>query len=329
MGVGDRVDLNGDRRLDLAARAAWLYFEKSRTQDQIAAQLGVSRQIVQRLIALAQSERLMRFQLVHPMSDCIELAERLTQAFGLTYCEVALNELGNVEDIPSVAVLAALYLENLLQEKTPLTLGIGNGKAMREVSRRLRQLNRPQHKCVSLMGNLTRDGRASHYDVVTWLSERVNAQCFPLPMPVVTNSTEEREILQSQPGYRILRALVDEAAVLMMGIGYWGAEASLYMDGFITVAERDQAIKRGAVGELLGTAIDAEGNIVDADYHPRLTSFGPSPSSTRPAIIVASGRQRAPAIEAAFKGRLANGLITDENTARLILNSQTLRSRRG
>ncbi|MDX3925878.1 MAG: sugar-binding transcriptional regulator [Shinella sp.] len=317
--TGDKGEVNGDRRLDLAARAAWLYYEKSRTQDQIAAELGVSRQIVQRLIALAQSERLIRFQLVHPMSECIELAERMKERFDLQYCEIAINEFGNIEDIPAVGLLAALYLETLLQQKAPLTIAIGNGKAMREVSRRLRPMNRPQHKCVSLMGNLTRDGRASHYDVVTWLSERINAQCYPLPMPVVTNSIEEREVLQGQPGYRNLQALVEEASILMMGIGYWGPEASLYMDGFITAAETGQAMDCGAVGELLGSAIDAKGRRANANYHARLTSFSLSPSSERPTIIVGSGSNRAPAIIAAMTGRLANGLITDENTARLIL----------
>ncbi|MCO7728933.1 sugar-binding transcriptional regulator [Brucella intermedia] len=317
---GDKGEVNGDRRLDLAARAAWLYYEKSKTQDQIAAELGVSRQVVQRLIALAQSERLIRFQLVHPMSECIELAERLMDRFSLQYCDVAMNEFGNIEDIPAVGLHAALYLETVLQQKAPLTIAIGNGKAMREVSRRLQPINRPQHKCVSLMGNLTRDGRASHYDVVTWLSERIGAQCFPLPMPVVTHSIEEREVLQAQPGYRNLKALVGEASLLMMGIGYWGPEASLYMDGFITAAETGQAMECGAIGELLGTAIDVNGRVVDADYHPRLTSFALTSPAERPTVIVGSGTNRAAAITAALAAKLANGLITDENTARRILD---------
>lgn len=319
--TGDRMELNGDRRLELAARAAWLYYDKARTQDQIAAELGVSRQIVQRLIALAQSERLIRFELMHPMSECIKLAERLRDRFDLQYCEVAVNEIGNVEDLPAVAQLAALYLESFLQQDAPLTIGIGNGKAMREMSRRLRQMDRPQHKCVSLMGNLTRDGRASHYDVVTWLSERINAECYPLPMPVVTNTIEEREVLQAQSGYRNLRSLVDEASLLVMGIGYWGSAASLYMDGFITAAETGQAMEVGAIGELLGEAIDRNGVSVAASYHPRLTSFTrTAPADRRPVLIVASGVNRAPAIVAALTGHLANSLITDENTARLILD---------
>ncbi|MEP7454019.1 sugar-binding domain-containing protein [Phyllobacterium sp. SB3] len=39
----------------------------------------------------------------------------------------------------------------------------------------------------------------------------------------------------------------------------------------------------------------------------------------KPTIIIASGGTRVAPIKAALKGQLANGLITDENTAWLIL----------
>jgi len=316
----ERPDPAGERRLDLAARAAWLYYFKSRTQEQIAVELKISRQIVQRLIALANSERLIRFQLVHPLAETIELADRLKDRFGLVYCDVCLNVNGSTEDVPSVASQATFYLENIIQQKAPLTIGMGSGGAMREVSRRLPPMDRPQHRCVSLMGNLMRDGRATHYDVVTRLAEQLNAQCYPLPVPVVTNTIEERKVLQAQPGYGVLRSLVDEATVLIMGIGFWGPEATLYRDGFITAAETAQAMEVGAVGELLGCAISADGEIVDAAYHDRLTSFIRTQPSTRPTTIVASGVYRAPSIRAALKSKLANSLITDENTARLVLS---------
>jgi DNA-binding transcriptional regulator LsrR (DeoR family) len=321
MAVVERSDPIGERRLDLAARAAWLYYFKSRTQEQIASELNISRQIVQRLIALANSERLIRFQLVHPLAEAIQLADRLKDRFNLVYCDVCLNESGSSEDIPSVASQATFYLENILQQKAPLTIGMGSGMAMREVTRRLPPMDRPQHRCVSLMGNLTRDGRATHYDVVTRLAEQLNAQCYPLPVPVVTNTVAEREVLRAQPGYGVLQSLVDEATLLIMGIGFWGPEASLYRDGFITAAETTQAMEVGAVGELLGCAISADGEIVDAAYHDRLTSFVRRKPADRPTTLVASGVNRAPAIRAALKGRLANSLITDENTARLVLSS--------
>lgn len=40
----------GSDRLDDAARAGWLYYIAGRTQEEIAARLGVSRQAAQRLV---------------------------------------------------------------------------------------------------------------------------------------------------------------------------------------------------------------------------------------------------------------------------------------
>ncbi|MDF0602089.1 sugar-binding transcriptional regulator [Psychromarinibacter sp. C21-152] len=313
------ADLSTDPRIDLAARAAWLSYEKARTQDQIAAELQVSRQVVQRLIALAHNSDLIEFRLKHALSDCIRLAEELRERYDLRSCEVAPTESGSTEDIPTVGAAGARYLELMMTPREPTVIGVGNGTTMREVSHRLRRMDRPNCRCVSLMGNLTRDGRASHHDVVIWISDRLNAECYPRPMPVVANTAAEREVLQAQHGFRSITDLVGKARFLLMGIGYWGDDASLLRDGFLTRDETQQAMNVGAVGEFLGYAIDAQGNIVDADYHARLTSFRPWPDQDRPVVIVASGVKRAPAIRAALTGRLANCLITDANTARLLL----------
>ena len=85
---------------------------------------------------------------------------------------------------------------------------------MRETANRIPMMNRPQHECISLMGNLTRYGSASHYDVVMRLAERIGGQCYPVPMPVVTNTVEERDFIQNQMAYRSFLSLIEEATVL-------------------------------------------------------------------------------------------------------------------
>ena len=317
--ASDRGEALSDRKLEIAARAAWLYHAKGRRQDQIAIELNISRQLVQRLIALASAENLIRFQLIHPLSECIELAERLRERFDLVYCEVAPASKVSDEDIETVATAAALYLENLLLQKAPVTVAVGNGQAMRETVNRIPLMARPQHKCISLMGNLTRYGWASHYDVVMRLAERVSAQCYPLPMPVVTNTIAERQFIQQQMAYTAFLELVEEASVLMMGIGYMGWHAPLHLDGHITDTELGQAMQAGAIGELLGHSLDATGTLLSDGYHDRLTSYKLTKLATRTTMIVQSGSIRVPAIKAALLSRLANSLITDEITARLLL----------
>lgn len=316
----DRPDTTRDRKLELAARAAWLYHAKGRRQDQIAAELNLSRQVVQRLIALATSEKLIRIQILHPLADCIELAERLRERFDLIYCEVAPAVAGGDEDIATVATVASLYLETLLSQEAPITIGVGNGRSMREISSRVAPMMRPQHKIVSLMGNLTRQGRASHYDVVTRLAERIGAQSYPLPMPVVTNTVAEREVLQAQLAYRASQSLIDEASLLIMGIGYLGWQAPMHLDGYITDKELGEAMGAGGVGELLGRCITASGDLIQGGYHDRLTSFALRAGAKQPTMIVQSGSVRVAAIFAALVKRYVNALITDENTAKLLLD---------
>ncbi|WP_062015146.1 sugar-binding transcriptional regulator [Aureimonas sp. AU4] len=317
--MSDRID--ADRKLDQAARAAWLYYAKSRRQDDIASELGISRQVVQRLIALALAENLVRFQVMHPLAECIELADRLKDRFGLHFCEVTLSEAANEEDMPAVATAAAIYLENLLMQKAPFVVAVGNGKAMQETVLRIGQMDRPQHKCVSLMGNLTLNGRAGRHDVVTKLAERIGAQSYPLPMPLVTASVRDRETLQAQVGYKTLQTLVDEANIRVIGSGNIGWQAGIHLDGFISDTELAHCMENGAVGEVLGGAINMSGELIRNGYVERLTSFHPQPSSRQPVLIVSSGMIRVPAIYAALTGKLANALITDEQTARGILNA--------
>ena len=80
-----------DKRLDLAAKAGWYYYINGDTQDAIARKLLVSRQAAQRLVALAVSEKLIKFRLDHPIAECVALAEALRGAFGLDYTDVTPN----------------------------------------------------------------------------------------------------------------------------------------------------------------------------------------------------------------------------------------------
>lgn len=317
-----KAEENSARKLDQAARAAWLYHAKGQRQDEVARTLNVSRQNVQRLIALASTENLIRFQLVHHLASAIELEERLRSRFGLVYCEVVPSVADEEGNALSVATALAYYIENMLQGDTPVTIGMGGYRIMRQVAALVTPMQRPMHHFVALMGNMTRHGRASHYDVIMGLAERVGAECYPLPMPVVTGSVQEKNVLQQQMAFKTSASLVDSADLLVSGVGYMAPDAPLYRDGFIVQEELQQMLDDGAVGEILGHCFDASGRLLTGGHHERLTSFAPLSPPRRRTMIAQTGYRRFPAIKAAFGGKLANCLITDEATARALLDEQ-------
>ena len=65
----------------------------------IARKMGVSRQTAQRLVSLAMSERLIRVQLDHPITQCMEIAQTLVERYGLRQCEVVPSDPGSASTV--------------------------------------------------------------------------------------------------------------------------------------------------------------------------------------------------------------------------------------
>ncbi|MBW4524420.1 MAG: sugar-binding transcriptional regulator [Phormidium tanganyikae FI6-MK23] len=312
-----------DRKLDLAAHAAWLYYIGENTQEEIATKLKVSRQMAQRLIALAVSEKLIKFRLDHPLSECIAIAEALRDRFELSLCEVV-PACGR-DTFNGIAVCAATHLETYLVAKTPTVLAFSTGRTLRSMVEQIPPMNQPQHKIVSILGNLSHYGRAGRHEVVMHLSDRVGSQAYPVPTPVVATNIEERELLQTQRSFITVKALVNQAKATFVGVGQIDWNAPLHQDGFIDDHEVTELIELGAVGEIAGWAYDRQGILIEGGTNDRVAGVPLEQSTQRLVIGVAGSLQKVETILAALRGKLVTGLITDDTAAQAILYSADAR----
>jgi DNA-binding transcriptional regulator LsrR (DeoR family) len=306
-------------RLDEAARAGWLYFIAGHTQDEIAKMLQISRASAQRLVSLCLVERLITFRLEHPIAACMELAARLKEAFKLAYCEVVPSDPAAPQAAAGIAERAANVLELMLRSDKPVVVALGTGRAVRAAVERVSPIDRPNHQIVSLVGNISADGSASFFDTVGRLADITRSRHYPMPLPFLMSSQKERDqMLRLEPISKV-RAVAAKADLRLVGIGQMDQSAQVLVDGFVTRQELFDMMRRGAVGELTGWAFDADGHIIDGGTNRRLTSIPPRVPATALTIGAAVGKAKVSAIQAALKGRLINGLITDEMTAGAIL----------
>ena len=313
-----KTDLDTDR-LDDAARAGWLYYIAGNTQDEIARKLGVSRQTAQRLVSLAVSERLIRVRLDHPIGRCLELSERMKQAFGMDHCEVVPSDPESPSTTIGVAEAAAAELERYLVSQHPLIVAMGTGRMLRAMVEQLTPMDCPQHKVVSLVGNIGPDGSASQYDVVSRISDRVKAPHYPLPLQVIASTVHEKALLLAQKPLRNVIDLAGQADVAFVGVGTVDENAALLRDGFVRPDELRSLVRAGAVGEIIGWAFDAEGRTIDGLTNDRVLSVPLDQPAKRRVIGVAMATPRLRAVKGALRGRLINGLITNERMAELLL----------
>lgn len=306
-------------KLDDAARAGWLYYVAGNTQDQIATKLGVSRQSAQRLVSLAVAEGLVKVRIDHPIAQCLSLAKDLTERFGLAFCEVVPSDPGSNSTTLGVAQAVAAEIERWLSKSEPIVLAMGTGRTLKAAVEQLPSIDGPQHKVVSLTGNIAPDGSAAYYNVVFTMADTVKSRSFPMPLPVIASSKAEREMLHAQAMIRPTLELAARADVTFVGIGELGPNAPLVLDGFVSEVELLALRKAGAVGEIVGWAFDADGALIEGITNDRVAS-APIPDRSRSLVIAAAmGRAKLPAIAAAIRGGLVNGLITDEATAKALL----------
>jgi DNA-binding transcriptional regulator LsrR (DeoR family) len=315
-----RLRASSAERLEQAARAAWLYYIGGRTQDEIAAALAISRQAAQRLVSLALTEKLIKFRVDHPIAACMALGEALTARYGLRSCEVV--PAAGAGGLASVAVAGARMLERWFAQRAPLTLGVSTGRTLRAIAAELPPMTAPQHKVFSLCGIIAPNGRAIAAEPVMQLAERTGAQCFPMPLPVVVATVDERTQLQAQRAYHTLQALFAESRTLMVGVGHVGWQSPIHASGCITDAELTALIEAGAVGEIAGWAFDAAGRLIAGRVNDRVTGLAIAPDPLRLTIAVGAGTAKVPALRAAMLGGLVSGLVTDEPTAAALLGDQ-------
>lgn len=304
---------------DEAARAGWLYYVGGMTQDQIAVELGISRQRAQRLVSRAMSEGLIHVRLEHKISACLRLEGDLVRRFGLGHCRVAPSLGVGSDPSRAIAAPAAALLETFLARTDPMIVALGTGRALRAMVEELTSQDCARHKVVSLIGNIAPDGSASFFDVIMRIADKLSAPHYPMPVPVFSETMEERALFHAlRPVQEVVR-LAQTADVAFVGVGQMGNDAPLLKDGFVTTAQLAEMQALGATGEIVGGVFDAQGKYIETDVTKRMGGVRIEPGRSAPVIGVAAGAGKVNAIRAALTGRLINGLITDEPTAIAIL----------
>ncbi|WP_127903045.1 sugar-binding transcriptional regulator [Solirhodobacter olei] len=311
-----------DAPLDEAARAGWLYYVAGMTQDQIARDMGISRQRAQRLVSRAVAEQLIHVRLEHPIVACLELERELCRRFDLLSCRVAPSLGPGTDPLRAIAPVAAAEMERVLRSTQPLVIALGTGRALRATVEELAPVSAEQHRLVSLIGNIAPDGSASFFDVIMRIADKVHAPHYPMPVPVLAETAEQNALFHDLAPIRRVVELARSANVCFVGVGQLSDDAPLHQDGFVSRDELSEMRRMGAIGEIAGWVYDSQGRYLDLAMNQRVGGVRVDPTRADRIIAIAGGRPKYAALQAALKGRIINGLITDEDSARAVLAAQ-------
>ncbi|MFT3988343.1 sugar-binding transcriptional regulator [Aestuariivirga sp.] len=257
----------------------------------------------------------MQITITGRLAECVELETRLCQRFGLQEAIVVPTP-PDPAFIPHVIGTAAgAALTQRL--KDGLSVGVGWGRTLRLSLHSVPRRSLPHLSVVSMMGGLTRGAAMNPHETASHLADLLDAQCFYVAAPTLTDTETTRDVLMAQP---MLREVFERAAnvdLALVSVGELTYTNTMSRVGLVTRKDVDELRLAGAVGDICARWIDVNGRVVDHPLNARVVALDLERLSRIPCVMLASGgRPKAEAMLGAMKGGMVHVAVTDEQTAR-------------
>ncbi|MCZ7833621.1 transcriptional regulator LsrR [Atlantibacter hermannii] len=299
---------------ELVARVAWCYYHDGLTQNDIGERLGLPRLKISRLLEKGRQSGVIRVQINSRYEGCLALETALAQRFGLRLARV-LPALNTPPMNTRLGIGAAQSLMGVLEPGQLLAVGFGEA-TMSCLQHLSGFISSQQIRLVTLSG-----GVGPYMTGIGQLDAACSVSIIPAPLRV--SSPEVAEILKRESSVRDVLLAASAADVAVVGIGSVSQkrDATILRSGYISEGEQLMYARKGAVGDILGYFLQADGEQVDdLPIHRELLGISLNELAQLPTIVgVAGGEEKADAIYAALRGGRINGLVTEEATARAVL----------
>lgn len=303
----------------LAVRAAELYYEENKTQDEIGAILRITRWKVGRLLQAAKDQGIIKIEIVHPKARRLSMEHDLVARYGLDAAIVVPTEDDDMSLTERVAMAGADYLVSM-RPRTHV-LGVSWGKTLSEVAKALPVgWSTPVH-VVQVNGGVSHSaspGQAAA--TATQIAQKSEGEVTLLPTPAILERVETKKAIEADRAVSAVLERAKNADTYLFSAGP-ATEISIHVQsGYIDRSDIKSLQKQGAVGDILGRYITPEGTIADPALDER--TLGLSLEELRAGkrrIAVVAGVDKHPVARAIVTNGLATTIITDEDTARFLL----------
>lgn len=302
----------------LSIEVARLYYQADFSQQEIAARLGVSRPTVSRLLQNAKTKGYVKIEVQDPFANLAELATALKEKYKLKNVSVTFSQTNDYPEITKqISQRAAEYLSEVIQDGD--ILGVSWGTTMYKIAQKLTPL-KAEIKIVQLKGGV------SHSDVHTYAAETLalfgsafDTAPVSLPLPVVLDNPVAKQMVEADRHIKNIIELGKKANVAIFTVGTVREEALLFRLGYFTEQEKNR-LKEKAVGDICSRFFTINGDIADQQMNERTIGINLQDLNQKETtILVAGGERKVQAIHGALRGGYANHFITDQFTAKHLL----------
>jgi deoxyribonucleoside regulator len=309
-------------KLSKVIEAAKLYYLLDYNQNEIARILGISRPTVSRLLQLAKSEGIVQITIMDPTEDVDNLALQLEKKFNLKKVIVAsIPQFENHIIKNYLGEKAAIYLHEIVKDHD--IIGVTWGTTLYHIAVELKQKFVKDVKVVQLKGGV------SHAETNTYASEILylfgkayNTTPHNLPLPAIVDHVVVKQAMEADRHIHKILELGKQANIAVFTMGSIKKDSLLFQMGYFTESDQ-KALNEKAVGDICSRFFDKDGEVCNESLNERTLGVKLEDLRNKEySILVAGGPNKIEGIYGALKGNYANVLITDQFSAKFLLDKK-------
>ncbi len=304
-------------RLKLVIQAAQMYYDLGQTQREIADKLGISRPTVSRLLAEGRDMGIVQITINNPLGYCSKLEEIFREEFNLK--EVIIVPRIGESLIQTLAEVGGNYLHRILKDGD--TIGLSWGNTLQHLASKLPSKKLNNIRVVQMKGGMGISGTNVHASqIVELFSSAFWGRASYLPVPAIVDTVNVKRAFLSDSSLKRTMQVWEEINVAIFSIGAPNQSAAQVQAGYLTPQEIQSLQSKGAVGDICSRFFNIDGQITDTNLDQRTIGIELAELCDKEyAIALTLGKEKAPGILGALRGGFMNVLITDEETAVLVL----------
>jgi len=311
-------------------KAAYLYYIKNKSQNEIADVLNISVPTVSRLIKKAKDEKIVEFVIRDPYLECIDLEENLKKEFNLKDVVIApipnlnTDKEGMVENIRKlVALEGARYIQRIITEDD--VLGVSWGQTMYHLIHYLNPCQKVNGTFVTMHGSIS--GLKQELDVRTLVSRMsmvFGGRNYSLLSEALLSNAGVVKSMKKEKNVSAVFEMFNKITISLSGIGsfYPEPDSLLCRSKYLSKEEIEILQSKNVVGDIVMRYFDKQGKEVNSNFKERTMGIDfETFKNIKKKISVVSGETKTHTVLSALKGGLIDVLITDYKLGESILKA--------
>ncbi|MGM8364978.1 sugar-binding transcriptional regulator [Virgibacillus sp. W0181] len=309
--------------MDRVIKAAKMYYQLEYSQKEIAAELGISRPSVSRLLQEAKDKGIVQIRIIDTIEDEQKHAEQLKEYFNLKEC-IIVNVPTNEEEMIKkyLGSKTAEYLYQTVQDGD--VIGLSWGTTLFEVAKNMSKKHVKDVEVVQLNGGVSHSESNTYAaQILNYFGEAFQTSPYFLPLPAIVEREEMKDIIVADRHISSVLELAEKANIALFTVGDKHEDSTLIKAGYFNEHDLDVLEQKQAVGDICSRFFNHNGELCSEELNARTIGISLDLLSAKEtSVLIAGGSKKLQSIIGALQGQFANVFITDQYTAEALVKKQ-------